>query len=258
MNVEELCRDLLAERVDLFDLLALVGDGWSRPTPAEGWSIRDQVTHLAWFDEAARQAIAEPVAFVTGRDAARNNVGQLVESIRVECSSRDDGEIVGWLRAAGEQLAATARAADPGMRVPWYGPAMSLASCITARIMETWAHGQDVFDAVGVTRRASPRLHHVAFIGWRAMANRLVANNLPVPTEPVRVELDGGHVAFGPVDAVDRVHGSLVDFCLLVTRRRHLADTDMVAEGRFAAAWLPIAQAFAGAPGSGRSPGQFR
>jgi uncharacterized protein (TIGR03083 family) len=44
------------------------------------------------------------------------------------------------------------------------------------------------------------------------------------------------------------------DFCLLVTQRVHRDDTDLVAQGRDATAWLSIAQAFAGPPGEGREP----
>ena len=32
---------------------------------------------------------------------------------------------------------------------PWYGPSMSARSFVTARLMETWAHGMDVADALG-------------------------------------------------------------------------------------------------------------
>jgi len=140
--------------------------------------------------------------------------------------------------------------------VPWYGPDMTLASTLTARIMETWAHGQDVADALGIDRDPSPRLRHVAFLGWRAVANSFRVQGRPEPTAPVRVEL--GEVAFGPDDAVDVVRGSLLHFCLVVTQRRHPADTDLVAEGPVATEWLTIAQAFAGPSGAGREPGQFR
>jgi uncharacterized protein (TIGR03084 family) len=256
MNVEDLCADLLAERAELFELLKTVGDRWREPTPAPGWSIRDQITHLAWFDEAATQAIVEPELFIAGRDEARKDTASVVEAIRAASYSRSDDQVAPWLRAAGDALVEAASAGDPKVRVPWYGPEMSLASCITARIMETWAHGQDAFDALGIARTPSSRLQHIAFIGWRAVANSFVANGRPVPTVPVRVEL--GEVVLGPDDAENRVNGSLLDFCLLVTQRRHLADTDLTAVGPVATEWLTIAQAFAGPPGLGRTPGQFR
>ena len=78
-----------------------------------------------------------------------------------------------------------------------------------------------------------------------------------MPTNPVRVELtapDGGTWAWGPADAADRVSGNAVDFCLLVTQRRHRDDLALRVVGDTATEWIGIAQAFAGAPGPGREP----
>jgi uncharacterized protein (TIGR03084 family) len=137
---------------------------------------------------------------------------------------------------------------------------MSAASSITARIMETWAHGQDVADALGAERAPSDRLRHVAFIGARALPNSYQARGLPVPETTVRVELEapsGGVWAFGPEGAPDSVRGPALDFCLAVTQRRHLDDLDLELQGAVATEWMSIAQAFAGPPGPGRQPGQF-
>jgi uncharacterized protein (TIGR03084 family) len=137
---------------------------------------------------------------------------------------------------------------------------MSAVSSITARIMETWAHGQDVADALDVERVPTDRLRHVAFIGARALPNSYQARGLSVPTTPVVVELQapsGETWTFGPEDATDRVRGPALDFCLAVTQRRHLHDLDLDLDGAVAREWLSIAQAFAGPPGPGRKPGQF-
>lgn len=254
MNIDGLCDDLLAERADTLALVAdLDAAGWATPTPAEGWTILDQVTHLAWFDEAATQAIVDPDAFRQRRREAA--VVDLVEGVRASVGQVDGTEARAWLQRAGDALTDAARRADPAARTPWYGPSMSVASTITARIMETWAHTQDIADALGVERAPSPRLEHVAFIGCRAFANSFNAQGRPVPDVPIRVEL--GAWSLGPADASEVVRGSLVDFCLLVTQRRHLDDTDLVATGAVAHEWLTIAQAFAGPPGGGRSAGQF-
>ncbi|MCU1401584.1 MAG: wyosine base formation [Acidimicrobiales bacterium] len=256
MDIEALCDDLLAERAELFEHVDLVGDDWQVPTPSDGWTVHDQLTHLAWFDEASTRAILDPVAFCAERDRMRSGVGYFVDAIRADNTARSPSDVRTWLASSGQALVAAARAADPTVRVPWYGPDMTVASSITARIMETWAHGQDVVDAVGARRSPTPRLRHVAFLGWRALPFSFTAHDRPVPTEPVRVEVDD--LVFGPADATNVVRGSALDFCLLVTQRRHLADTDLRADGPVAAEWLTIAQAFAGPPGSGRRPGQFR
>ncbi len=146
---------------------------------------------------------------------------------------------------------------DPSTRVPWYGPDMSIASSLTARIMETWAHGQDVADALGATRATTPALRHVAHIGVRTLANSFVTRGFEVPDAPVYVALtspDGECWTWGDAGAADRVEGDAVEFCLVVTQRRHVADTNLAVHGPVATQWMQIAQAFAGPPGAGRPP----
>jgi uncharacterized protein (TIGR03084 family) len=261
VNVGPLCDDLLAERADLVELLAPLDEGqWHTPTPAPGWSVLDEVTHLAWFDDAARQALLEPELFLPTRDEALADVDGYVDRVTQANRHLAGGQVVAWLERAGEQLVEAARLVDGKVRVPWYGPDMSLASMVTSRIMETWAHGQDVVDGLGLTRPPTDRLRHVAFLGARALPNSYAAQGRPVPEQPVRVELvgPGGDTwAFGPEDAADVVRGPALDFCLVTTQRRHVADSALVAEGPIATEWLGIAQAFAGPPGAGRAPGQF-
>ena len=237
-------------------LSGLTNEDWQIPTPAPGWTILDQAAHLAWFDDAARRSIADPDAFRVHRAEAVADVGGVVEAVRASTAARPGPAVLTWLRESGAALVTAARAADPAARIPWYGPDMTVASSITARIMETWAHTEDIADALGVTRAPSPRLPHIAFIGCRALPNSFTANRRPVPDAPVRVEL--GEWTFGPEDAPDTVRGPLLDFCLVVTQRRHLADTDLVATGPVASEWLTIAQAFAGPPGAGRQPRRDR
>ncbi len=125
----------------------------------------------------------------------------------------------------------------------------------TARLMETWAHGQDVADALGVVRTPTARLRHVAWIGHRARDYAFLVRGIPAPAEPFRVELrapDGSLWTYGPEDAAQRVTGPALDFCLLVTQRLHRDDTDLTADGEDAERWLTIAQAFAGPAGGGR------
>lgn len=256
MIVAALCADLTAERSDLLEMLAALSDrDWRRSTPAPGWDVLDQVTHLAWFDENATLAIQDPTTFLTRRDAALEDIDGFVETVRREHRGVAGRRASAWLQGAGLLLTTEAAAADERSRVPWYGPDMSLASLVTSRIMETWAHGQDIADTFSRVRAPSPRLKHIAFLGWRALPNSFLAHGLPVPDAAVRVEVD--ELSFGPAESDNVVRGSLLDFCLVVTQRRHVADTALVAEGPAATQWLAVAQAFAGPPGRGRSPGQF-
>jgi len=150
---------------------------------------------------------------------------------------------------------------DPSQRLPWYGPAMAARSFATARLMETWAHGQDIVDALGVTRPSTNRLKHIAHIGVRARPFAYAINGRTLPAGDLRVELvgpEGDEWTWGDAAATDVIQGDALDFCLLVTQRRHLADTSLRVTGPGAQEWASIAQAFAGGPGAGRQPGGFR
>lgn len=250
----ELLRDLRAETESFEALLEPLGDdAWERPTPAVGWAVRDQVSHLAWFDDAAVRAAADPGGFPAWLEERFTSVDDLAAGAR----GTPPEELRRWFRTArGHSLEAFA-ALDARDRLPWFGPAMSAASFVTARLMETWAHGQDVADALGVVREPTGRLRHVATMGYRARPYSFAVRALPVPAEPVRVELarpGGGVWTAGPDDAASVVRGPLLDFCLVVTQRIHLSDTALELSGEPARAWMPIAQCFAGPPGSGRSP----
>ena len=259
-DMSALCDDLLAETADLEPLVAdLDAAEWATATPAEGWDVKDQIAHLAYFDDRAGESITDRAGFVAHRDEVLAHP-DFADRMAAESRRFDGPGALAWFRRARAALVAAARQTDPSLRVPWYGPDMSAASSITARIMETWAHGQDVADALGAQRAPTDRLRHVAFIGARALPNSYQARGLPVPEAPVRVELEGpsGDTwAFGPADAADTVRGPALDFCLAVTQRRHLADLDLDLRGPVATEWMSIAQAFAGPPGPGRQPGQF-
>ena len=125
--------------------------------------------------------------------------------------------------------------------------------------METWAHGQDIVDALGISREPTDRLRHIADMGVRTREWSYALRGLTCPAVPVRVELTGpGQGTWGPDDAADTVRGTALDFCLLVTQRRHRTDLALRADGPAAEEWLGLAQVYAGPVGTGRSPGQFR
>jgi uncharacterized protein (TIGR03084 family) len=250
--------DLAAETAALRQILVrLTAADWQLVTPAPGWTIGDQVSHLAYFDNVAVTSATDPARFAA--EVAQDKTADPDEIMR-RYHEMTAADLADWFgRSRAELLSAFARL-DPAERVPWFGPPMSAASALTARLMETWAHGQDIADTVGVQRAQTRRLRHVAHIGVGARAYSYAVNRLPMPAEPVRVELlapSGELWTWGPAGAGDRVTGPAIDFCLLVTQRRHRADTAVQAAGPAASQWLAIAQAFAGPPGPGRAPGQF-
>lgn len=263
MNV--LIEDLRAETADLERFL--VPSAWEVPTPAEGWAVRDQISHLAWFDEAAARAVTTPDAF---RDEVRELIarGLDTDALVAERRSMPGEEVLKWFREARHRMIEALAVADPAVRIPWYGPDMGLVSFTTARLMETWAHGQDVVDGLAAAsngtratgREPTDRLRHVAEIGVRTRPWSFIVRGREVPDVPVRVELElpGGALwTSGPPRAADVVRGSALDFCLVVAQRRHPDDVSLAVSGPVATEWISIAQAFAGPPGAGRRPGQF-
>jgi uncharacterized protein (TIGR03084 family) len=251
-----LLADLRAESADLDRLVAGLDDaGWATPSPAAGWTIAHQVAHLAWTDASALQAVTDPDGFVAAVTAVvtEGRIDGYVDAAAEDGARKAPATLLAQWRAARHDLADALGAAPAGTKIPWYGPPMSAASLATARLMETWAHGEDVAAALGVTREPTDRLRHVAYLGVRTRTFAFLSRDLPAPDGEVRVELiapDGALWTFGAADAPERVTGPALDFCHLVTRRRHRDDLALVAEGPGADRWLDLAQAFAGPPGA--------
>jgi uncharacterized protein (TIGR03084 family) len=250
--------DLTAECAALDALVAaLAADDWARPTPADGWTIATQIAHLAWTDDIATLAATDAEGFGRLLERAAGTAYTFVDDAAAERAKQPPGELLASWRAGRRALLDALQAVPDGTKLPWFGPPMSPASMGTARLMEIWAHGQDVADALGVRRVANDRLRQVAHIGVRTRNFAYQIRGESPPAAEFRVELVGPSGAlwtWGPDDAVQQVAGPALDFCLLVTQRRNRADLAVVAIGPDADRWLDIAQAFAGPPGPGRPP----
>ena len=257
-----LAGDLAAESAVTRALVAGLDEaGWHTPTPAAGWDIGDQISHLAYFDEVTVRSAVHPEQFEAELAAAEADGGVNPDTIAARFRDRTGAQLLAWFDTARADLIGIFAGLDPRARLPWFGPAMSAASSLTARIMETWAHTQDIADALSVTREPTDRLRHVVHIGVGARAFSYAVHGKTPPPTPVRVELtgpDGSLWTWGPADANDRVTGPALDFCLLVTQRRHRDDVALAVDGPAADEWMAIAQAFAGAAGTGRSPQRLR
>lgn len=248
--------DLRAESDDLDALVApLPPQRWAEPTPAPGWTIAHQIGHLLWTDRVSLLSITDENGFADVLAGAAADPGGFVDAGAEELAARPAAELLtDWRDTRGRLHAALLEVPD-GRKLPWFGPPMSATSMATARLMETWAHGLDVADTLGIARPATDRLRSIAHIGVRARDYAYLVNNLTPPAEQFRVELrgPGGDVwSWGPAEAAQRVTGSAEDFCFLVTQRRPLGSLDVTAVGEDAQRWLGIAQAFAGPPGAGR------
>jgi len=259
VDYQALCRDLEAEQQALDDLVARIDESrWLIETPSPGWTVRDQIAHLAYSDEVAAHAARDPDGFrqdLARRPRETRQADQLARGRAIA-----GAEVLAWWRRARAGELAAFRVLEPKTRLPWFGPDMSVTSFVTARVEETWGHGQDVADALGVAWTDTDRLRHVAHLGVITRGYSFTNQGRPAPSADVRVELTSARGVvwtWGDAGATNRVRGPAVDFCRVVTRRRHVADTRLVVEGEVATEWMTIAQAFAGPAGDGRRPGQF-
>jgi uncharacterized protein (TIGR03084 family) len=222
------------------------------------------VAHLCYFDQTALLAVTDPDAFTVGAkvltDAVAND--QEMSTLAREAFAHLDGPafLVHW-RACYEALVEALTKQEPKARLLWYGPTMSAKSFATARLMETWAHGQDVWDLVQRPRPATRGLRAIAHIGVSTFGWTFANRGLPVPNAPPFVALDapdGETWTWGDPSAENWVRGSAQDFCLLVTQRRHRSDTGLQWAGEAAEEWTLMAQCFAGAPVDGPALGVRR
>ncbi|WP_411151478.1 TIGR03084 family metal-binding protein [Streptomyces sp. A30] len=250
--------DLRAESEELDRLVAeLSPEQWALATPAPRWTVAHQIAHLAWTDRSALLAVTDEDGFRALVEKALAAPDSFVDQGAEEGATLPPDVLLARWREGRTALDTALRASPPGARFPWYGPPMSAASMATGRLMETWAHGQDVADTLGVVRPPTDRLKHVARIGVRARDFAFGVRGLTPPAEDFRIELaapSGDLWTYGPEDAPQRVTGPALDFCLLVTQRAHRTDLAVRADGPDADRWLDIAQAFAGPPGTGRPP----
>jgi uncharacterized protein (TIGR03084 family) len=266
MDVTEVLADLLAEQQTLDDIVTGLDEAqWQLPTPSPGWTVADQIGHLTYFDGTAALAITDPAAFEDAMRALLGAGGAGAESADDVTLGRARSLSPEQLLAAWRENRATLAAAGAGLandsRVAWYGPSMGSKSFLTARLMEVWAHGQDIIDAVDATREPTDRLRHIAQLGFITRGWTYANRGLDVPSTPVRVELtapSGDTWSFGPDPSTDPAAESIVgpalDFCLVTTQRRHVDDTELVVTGDSARDWMEKAQLFAGPPTDGPAP----
>ncbi|MGM0452456.1 MAG: TIGR03084 family metal-binding protein [Thermodesulfobacteriota bacterium] len=263
--MEAVCRELEREYSDLDELLGnLAESDWNRVTFFNDWTIRDEISHLAYYDNKARLAATDASAFQAHCQQLMENFESADAIFRqslAEGRHLSPGKLMAWWHTERSALLEALMPLDPEQKLPWYGPPMTAKSFATARLMETWAHGQDIYDTLGIARQMTPGLQYIAFLGVKTFGWSFVNRCLEKPGERVYVELTGpaGEVwAWGESSWQNRVRGSALDFCLVVTKRRHVADTDLDVQGEIAEKWMQIAQAFAGPPAEGPAPGRFK
>ncbi len=191
--------DFLKECDALAEVLApLDAADWSRATQFKGWTINDVMVHLYFWNVGADMALTDPDAFmerakVVGKAAVTGGL-RPIENASVAERGRDLFDI--W-QDQYRDMCARWQSVDPKTRVKWIGPDMSARSSLSARQMETWAHGMEVFDLLGQTRVEEDRIRNIVMLGVNAFGWSHKVQGLPVPEalplltwRPVRRDLD--------------------------------------------------------------------
>lgn len=219
----------LADEADALDALLTTLDdsSWATPTPAAGWDVRDSVAHIAIGNELATECVTQRrvprlmqeglEAILAGETAAKAFELKMLARGRQMSPS----DVRRWWRAGNAALCDALASADPVTRLPWGPNRMSPASFTTARVMETWAHGLDCFDATGVEPTYTDRLRHVADLSVRALPYAFMINGMDAPGS-VRVELEapsGATWSIGPDDASTVIRGAASDWCRVAVHR---------------------------------------
>ena len=260
--------DLLDECNALYAFVAELDDAaWDKPTIFYGWTTHDEILHNHHLDLLAMQSITDPQGFTAIADyTAKQNADDpnfsfhgFTKATLATLGTPGRDQLLKQWRATYQAMCALFAARDPLERMAWFGPPMSVESCALARQMETWAHGQDIYDLFAVRRVNADRIGNIALLGVKTFGWSFLNRGLPVPPAKTYLELtapSGAIWAYNDLASSNTITGPAEDFCMIVTQRRHVGDTQLIVKGDDAKAWLEIAQCFAGGPADGPHAGQ--
>jgi uncharacterized protein (TIGR03084 family) len=250
--------DLRAEAEDFHALLSTLDEQtWWQPTPFKGWSVFDVVAHLHHGDNAARLAVTDPPGFQRFLLNRRAKPPPAQEREKVE--TRDPRELLTGWRTTLQEFSEEVGAMPPDARVAWVGPPMGVRTFVAARLMEVWAHAQDVYDLLRRPRVHHDRIRAIAELGVRTFGFTFTNRGQKPPETKPHVRLtapSGATWEWNPASETDRINGSAVEFCHVVTQGRNIRDTGLEVAGDAATRWMEIAQCFAGAPCDPPRPGE--
>jgi uncharacterized protein (TIGR03084 family) len=254
--------DFRAECDELYAVLvAAPAAAWRMPTQFKGWTFDDILGHLNFSDYAAAVAARsreEVHALFHDVHAARAAGISFADYTRRWLQGCAGPDLLARWREQYGQLAATFEKFAPEQRLAWAGPDMSARSFMSARQMETWAHGQAVYDTLGLERVEHDRLRNIAVMGVNTFGWSFKVHQREVPAEQPCVRLtspSGATWEWNEAKASSRIEGSAVDFCRVVTQTRNVRDTALIVIGDSAVQWMEIAQCFAGPPEQPPVPG---
>lgn len=246
-------------------LIAPLSDAdFEKVTAFKDWTINDVMGHLHMWNWAAERSMNAPEEFhemLNGLLAHRDKGGTMPEyehGWRKGLSGRALADA--WAETY-QRVADEFATADPSQRLPWGGPSMSARSSISARLMETWAHGQEVYDVLGVVRQNHDRIRNIVILGVNTFGWTYACREETPPGPMPHLKLtapSGALWTHGDESTSELIEGLAEEFCQVVTQTRNIADTSLRVTGPVATDWMSKAQCFAGAPNPPPAPGTRR
>jgi uncharacterized protein (TIGR03084 family) len=254
--------DFRAEADELHALLAALSDAdWERATLFKAWTVNDIVRHLHESDFMAAASVAGSESFASMRaeiQTLRDGGMTRIQATRHRLGHLTGKRLLERWREQMDDLCDRLSAMPPETRLTWFGPDMGARMFATARQMETWAHGQAIYDLMGVARSPTDRLRNIAEIGARTYGWTFANRSLPLPGPAPYLRLAAPSEAiweWNDPSADNIVEGNALDFCQVVTQVRNVADTSLKVNGEPARRWMSLAQCFAGPPEDPPHPG---
>jgi uncharacterized protein (TIGR03084 family) len=252
-------QDFAEESAALARLVSPLSEAdFERETQFKHWTLNNILRHLhVWNLAVMRSSEGEAAFGGFMRQLTTGERGRRFTEYEAEYLDGLSGHALlnAW-QAQFEAVAERFSGMDPKARLKWVGPDMSALSSITARLMETWAHAQAVYDLLGVERVNGDRIGNIVRLGvntygW-TFKNR--KEEPPGPMPRLRLTAPSGAIwEYGEGD--DLIEGDAAEFCQVVTQCRNIADTDLTVHGPIATRWMAIAQCFAGPPNDPPAPG---
>jgi uncharacterized protein (TIGR03084 family) len=254
--MREILSDLVAEQQSLDQFLQRIHErNWKLPTPAKGWSIQDTVSHLAFTETFAARAIEEGQTFIDAEQVTDIDewTARGVEAGR----GKRYQEVIEWWRNGRASVVDALSRMDASDRIPWVVSSVSAKGFATLRLMETWAHGLDIKEAMDgrlpvnedeeEEETDSPRLRHVAWLAHRMLPFAFEQAGETYPDQGIRVQLMGPRYAswvYGPRETDQVIKGIASEFCRVAVHRVDVTDTGLKAIGDDAETALRVIRAY--------------
>lgn len=242
--------DFRAESDALFELLRTAEPvQYDEPTQFKDWTINAVLQHLYFWNRMAGFQITDEAELIARMEGVGRHSGGMrgFETDHFE-GLKGPALLEAWHSNAQETADLFAKA-DPKARLKWAGPDMSARSSITARLMETWAHGQEIYDHLGVVRQNEDRIQNIVVLGVNTYGWTYKTRGQEIPGQMPYLILTApsGEVwHFGDVSEAEIIRGAAEEFCQVITQTRNIADTSLEVTGAIATDWMSKAQCFAG------------